>query len=331
MKRFAVALALSLSLVPAFAEDAVPEAAREWSWSEERASLARCVKRELSKDEACLVEDGKLAILKDGKKVLELALHENTSLARAGTTLLVAEFSRAASGGAVAAHDLATGKLLWRTNLEGLGTIFHSAYLNAITLEVIEKVVVARGNESAGRYVECLDLATGKQRLHTKLPSIAIPEAAKEWRFDEKLASLDATAKTALAKPFDFWIQPKESSRSQDTCALHVSRPARPAIKIDALHAETPIARKEEVLVVAEHGPISSGCALAAHDLVTGKLLWRRHLIGIGPTAHSKYRNRVNLEIVDGFVVARGEESHGNYVEVLEVETGVRVWHKRFD
>ncbi len=64
----------------------------------------------------------------------------------------------------VVAVNLLTGKELWRTRLFGTGPTpeWHSKYGNQVNIETDGKRVVIYGNENDGRYVEHLDINTGK-------------------------------------------------------------------------------------------------------------------------------------------------------------------------
>ncbi len=73
---------------------------------------------------------------------------------------------------------------------------------------------------------------------------------------------------------------------------------------------------------VASYNRISSGCALAAFSTANGAKLWSVNLDGIGPIAHSKYANRVQLKLVAGKPTVYGSESGGRYVEAREPATG---------
>ena len=71
-------------------------------------------------------------------------------------------------GFAVIAYDLKGGRPLWKTDLWGVPVSTHSQYRNRINLEIDDRHMVVYGNESFGRYIELLDLKTGKtvgQRL----------------------------------------------------------------------------------------------------------------------------------------------------------------------
>jgi hypothetical protein len=86
-----------------------------------------------------------------------------------------------------------------------------------------------------------------------------------------------------------------------------------------------------DVLYRADYTPISSGCAIIAVDLKSGKDLWSVSLKGLGPIDHSKYRNRVWMEPVDDSVLTvYGHESAGRYVELVDWKTGKTLGHKVF-
>jgi hypothetical protein len=46
---------------------------------------------------------------------------------------------------------------------------------------------------------------------------------------------------------------------------------------------------------------------------------------GIGPTLHSKYGNRVQLRVINNWLVVFGDESGGRYVEVVDSKNGQRL------
>lgn len=67
-----------------------------------------------------------------------------------------------ATGCKIVAIDLTNGTIQWTTQLKGVGAVSHSRYSNAVNMEATDNVVIVRGNEAAGRYVEILDIGTGK-------------------------------------------------------------------------------------------------------------------------------------------------------------------------
>jgi hypothetical protein len=81
--------------------------------------------------------------------------------------------SRGSSGCEIVAYDLKQKKLLWKTQLQSIGVVDHSAYSNEVRFGLLwrnEAALVVVGRESAGRYIEIVDLKTGKTVGHKKYP-----------------------------------------------------------------------------------------------------------------------------------------------------------------
>jgi hypothetical protein len=94
----------------------------------------------------------------------------DAALALRRGVLYVARFSDISSGCILQAFDAGSGAARWSTPLQGLGPIAHSEYLNAVEVRVIGDRPVVYGWESAGRYVEAVDPATGKTAYHALVP-----------------------------------------------------------------------------------------------------------------------------------------------------------------
>lgn len=77
-----------------------------------------------------------------------------------------------------------------------------------------------------------------------------------------------------------------------------------------------------KLLYVAHFNRASTGCTVAAYELKSGAMAWRRKLIGLGPIAHSEYLNDVQLQLVAGNVRVFGWESSGRYIEDVQPTTG---------
>jgi hypothetical protein len=91
-------------------------------------------------------------------------------LARRGV-LYRADYSPILSGCAITAVDLTTGKNLWTVDLKGLGPIGQSEDPNRVWMEpVADGVLAVYGRESGGRYVELVDLTTGRTVGHKVFP-----------------------------------------------------------------------------------------------------------------------------------------------------------------
>jgi hypothetical protein len=93
---------------------------------------------------------------------------------------------------------------------------------------------------------------------------------------------------------------------------------------------DTVFARSGDVLYVAEFDPITTGCAVVATDLITGRQVWRSELKGVGPVKHSRYRNHVTIDAEGEVLVVRGHESLGRYIEYIDRKSGKTVGHKKY-
>ena len=82
--------------------------------------------------------------------------------------------------------------------------------------------------------------------------------------------------------------------------------------------------------VSARYHPWGSGGSVAAYDLKTGRQLWHSPLKGIGAVEHSAYRNLVNMGLGPTAVSIQGHESYGDYLEILDRESGKRLAHRVF-
>ena len=143
-----------------------------WSWSAERASVVDSLLR-FSKDyQVELIRkknkyDFTLRLVDDGKELYTWEAHYRSVFSLSGDVLVYADFLPSRTGCSVVAYDLKKQKQLWKTDLEGHGPISHTRYSNWVNLEVINNEVVrVFGNESAGKYLEFVDLKTGKTVGH---------------------------------------------------------------------------------------------------------------------------------------------------------------------
>jgi hypothetical protein len=144
-----------------------------WSWSADRASVTDSFLRlpntyqvELirPKDKTGVVT---IRFLDDGKEAFAWMGHYGSVFAMSGDVLVYADFGPGRTGCSLIAYDLKQKKQVWKTALMGLGPINHSRYANAVTLEFIDNATVrVFGNESAGKYLEIVDINTGKTVGH---------------------------------------------------------------------------------------------------------------------------------------------------------------------
>ena len=103
-----------------------------------------------------------ITLIRAGKPIYSWEGHEHSVFVVARDVLYYADFIPRRHGCAVIAYDLKSEKLLWKTDLWGIEVDGHSKYLNLINLEIADRHLIVYGNESFGRYIELLDLKTGK-------------------------------------------------------------------------------------------------------------------------------------------------------------------------
>lgn len=97
-------------------------------------------------------------------------------------------------------------------------------------------------------------------------------------------------------------------------------------------HAHSVFRADGDVLYFARFSTSSDGCVVAAYDLAGGGQLWSTPVQGVGPVQHSAYRNEVTMAIAgdnqSGTVSIKGQESYGDYTDILDRKTGALLAHK---
>lgn len=86
--------------------------------------------------------------------------------------LYFADFSGSSTGCWIVAYDRETARPLWATALWGVECSMHSQYSNRIHLEIRGPDLVVYGHEGAGRYIELVDLKTGRTVGHQSLERV---------------------------------------------------------------------------------------------------------------------------------------------------------------
>ncbi|NBC11151.1 MAG: PQQ-binding-like beta-propeller repeat protein [Planctomycetes bacterium] len=143
-----------------------------WVWNEDYASLLFCISQAGDTYDIHIRsphdQRSKLhfSVHREGKTVYEWVGHRYTVFRILGDRLYYPRFHFSSSGGEVVAVDLKTGEEMWRTPLQALGPIEHSAYLNRIIVNASDETVLIQGNESLGRYVEIKNAETGNTIAH---------------------------------------------------------------------------------------------------------------------------------------------------------------------
>lgn len=91
------------------------------------------------------------------------------ALAATPERIYLAQYQRIATGCALSALSAVDGHMLWTVRLEGAGPVSHSKYNNRVQLAVMQGDPVVRGWESAARYLERREGATGRLLSNDKL------------------------------------------------------------------------------------------------------------------------------------------------------------------
>jgi len=146
----------------------------------------------------------------------------------------------------------------------------------------------------------------------------------QEWRWDEERTSPQSSMRQ-LGEGYK--LQTARTKGEPWSLTFTLNRGGQADYSWDG-HENTVFVRGGDVLYRADFRPNASGCAVIAYDLRAGTLLWKAHLWGVPVSDHSKYRNRINLEIVDRYLTVYGDESYGRYIELLDPRTGKTVGHR---
>ncbi len=168
---------------------------------------------------------------------------------------------------------------------------------------------------------------------------VRTPEAAKHWVWSEEQESLKDHATKLFPELNVALIATPTSARTWPAnMTLELSEGGRVLLRVDVWEvprtggryfSRTAIARSGSLVLVSEFSPISTGCSISAYDLESGMKVWHTDLEGLGPIDHSKYSNRVQMEVIDRVLVVRGWEAAGRYIECLSISDGRRVWHEK--
>lgn len=260
----------------------------------------------------------------DGPKRWCAEMHEEfvpgISLANDGVRLFVADYPAISSGARLAAYELETGTILWSRDARAIGPQAHSEYFNVVQLRVIDGTLIAYGDEAHGAYVESMDPATGELREHVTL---ARPEV--KWSWPDPAPEPELAFSLALTGGGECRFEAPEQGPTTLGCAAPGALAWQQVIEGDFVGRGALVSDGQRVVAVT-WSRIANGARARAWALADGTLLWDRMIEGIGPQDHSKYSNLIQLGLEDGLVIVRGLESHGHYVEALDIASGALRW-----
>ncbi len=149
-------------------------------------------------------------------------------------------------------------------------------------------------------------------------------DAKWEWKDDQATA-----AYSAKNLPADYKVDIAKKPDGFGVVLKFKNKDDKEILSIDG-HTGTVFVVKDNILYYADYSGIATGCSLIAVDLTNGKKLWKTPLKGLGPIDHTKYRNAVALELVEGALRVLGNEAAGKYIEFVDPATGKTVGHKMF-
>ena len=125
-----------------------------------KAELARPFRRKVT-----------VRLIDSGKEVHSFDAAPETVFARDGATLYIARPMPGACGCVVTAYDFRMRKELWQIMLQSPFAPKHSAYGNQVTIETAgDGVLLVRGSETLRRYVEIVDMRSGKSLARRDYP-----------------------------------------------------------------------------------------------------------------------------------------------------------------
>jgi hypothetical protein len=96
------------------------------------------------------------------KEIYQFKGHSGTAAETFGSLVIFTDYEPGRSGCSLVAYDLKEGKEAWRTKLEGLGHVIHSKYSNSVSMRRKGGMLIVYGSESAGRYIEMVQITNGR-------------------------------------------------------------------------------------------------------------------------------------------------------------------------
>jgi hypothetical protein len=141
-----------------------------WKAPEAGEDFRRCLAREtggyqveLAASKEDVLSNTRIRVLDGGSELYAWNGHQGSVFFICDSVLYYTDYCGISSGCTVVAFDLKARKKLWTTNLKGLGPISHSKYRNLVRMDQANgEVLAVYGQESSGRYVEFVELKTGK-------------------------------------------------------------------------------------------------------------------------------------------------------------------------
>jgi hypothetical protein len=265
------------------------------------------------------------------------------ALVAAGDTVVVALYSRIASGCRLVGLDIKTGAKRWEVVLEGLGPVSHSKYRNDVQVSVINGQVVVYGWESSGRYIEIVDPKSGRT-LHNEQVSPRwsgwsdwgwIEEDDEADVYRAKLIGASTPGGATLLPLLNTWQVDYESGLRRWSVQLS-PRPmseASIAPSDDAqqtLGVPTAVAEAGGVVGVLYQVSGRSSGMIVGLNAQDGTPRWKTHDLAAPWILERLPGGVVSFDSQDDYFVVTCRDLFGNYVEILDAKSGEGVWRERW-
>jgi hypothetical protein len=163
----------------------------EWPEFEKLDGFRECFNRELrdyqiqiTRNKRCLDSVRFQVLDGNGNEVHAWDGSLSTPFVERDGILYYALYYTTTSGCDIVAFDLKRAKRLWQSPLQGTGVLFHSIYYNEVRFGPPEhkEVLMVYGREAGGRYIEIVDLKTGKTVGHKQFPAEKEARPVPFWK-----------------------------------------------------------------------------------------------------------------------------------------------------
>jgi hypothetical protein len=139
----------------------------EWSWPVETSTPEACARQFGGGYEVEITRPKEpsmppmIQVSRDENDIVAWRAHPASVFVRRGDVLFYADFSPNSSGCSIVAYHLQQGEL-WKTPLWGIVLLGQSMYSNRVNLKLDGDHLIVYGDESAGKYIELVDVRTGR-------------------------------------------------------------------------------------------------------------------------------------------------------------------------
>jgi len=87
---------------------------------------------------------------------------------------------------------------------------------------------------------------------------------------------------------------------------------------------------EDNILFICLFSSSATGCYVLALNTSLWEIIWERQTPGLGSIGHSRYKNKVQMQMIENNLCVFGWESGGKYVDILDPTNGELVINKKF-